>query len=80
MARSRKVAWRPWALASRSVPRSLESFTRYVRRPTARMSAYSEKVISDAALADIYAFLRSLPAAKKPADIPLLDQLRKPGR
>ena len=61
------------------VPRSLESFIAYVRRPAARMSAYSEPVVSDAALADIYAYLRSLPPAKPAREIPMLDQLRKPG-
>ena len=43
------------------VQRSLDSFTAYVRRPSGRMSAYSEAAISDAALADIYAYLRSVP-------------------
>ena len=61
------------------VPRSLESFIGYVRKPTTRMSAYSEASISDAALTDIYAYLRALPEAKPAADVPLLDQLRKPG-
>ncbi|MDH4063976.1 MAG: c-type cytochrome [Acidobacteriota bacterium] len=61
------------------IPRSLDSFRAYVRRPTARMSAYSEAVLSDVALADIYAYLRSLPAAKPASEIPLLDRLRRPG-
>ena len=59
------------------VPRSLENFSRYVRRPTGRMSGYSETVLPDPDLADIYAFLRSLPAAKPVGEIPLLEQLRK---
>lgn len=59
------------------VPRSLENFSRYVRRPTGRMTGYSETVLPDPDLADIYAFLRSLPAARPLAEIPLLDQLRK---
>jgi len=56
------------------VQRSLESFTSYVRRPSGRMSAYSEALISDAALGDIYAYLRSMPdpAAARPALIELL--------
>lgn len=62
------------------VSRSLDSFVAYVRRPTGRMSAYSDKVLSDTELQDIYAYLRSLPDAKPSSDIPLLDQLRKPGR
>ena len=59
------------------VPRGFESFVRYVRRPTGRMTGYSEKILTDADLADIYAFLRSLPAARAVSDIPLLEQLRK---
>ena len=59
------------------VPRSLESFSRYIRRPTGRMTGYSETVLPDPDLADIYAFLRSLPAARSVAEIPLLEQLRK---
>ena len=57
--------------------RSYDSFARYVRRPTGRMTGYSEKILSDAELADIYAFLRSLPAAQPVSEIPLLEQLRK---
>jgi len=60
------------------VPRSLDSFIGYVRRPTGRMSAYSEKVLSDSALADIYAYLRALAPAKPVTEIPHLEQLRKP--
>ena len=60
------------------VPRGFESFVRYVRRPTGRMTGYSEKILTDADLADIYAYLRSLPAARAVSDIPLLEQLRKP--
>jgi mono/diheme cytochrome c family protein len=59
------------------VPRSFESFARYVRQPTGRMTGYSEKILSDAELTDIYAFLRSLPAARPANEIPLLEQLRK---
>ena len=59
------------------VPRSFENFARYVRQPTGRMTGYSEKILSDAELMDIYAFLRSLPAARPANAIPLLEQLRK---
>jgi mono/diheme cytochrome c family protein len=59
------------------VPRSYESFARYVRRPTGRMTAYSETILSEAELTDIYAFLRSLPPARPVSEIPLLEQLRK---
>ena len=71
----------PIVLRSRAriaaVPRSFENFARYVRQPTGRMTGYSEKILSDAEMTDIYAFLRSLPAARPPSEIPLLEQLRK---
>lgn len=57
--------------------RSLENFTAYVRRPTGRMSAYSDTVLSDAALADIYTYLRALPEAKPVGEIPLLSGLQR---
>ena len=59
------------------VPRSLESFTGYVRRPTGRMTSYSETILNDRQITDIYAFLRSLPPALPVGEIPLLEQLRK---
>ncbi|MFN7979807.1 MAG: cytochrome c [Vicinamibacterales bacterium] len=59
-----------------TTPRTLDSFLRYVRRPGGRMSAYSEAVVSDAVLTDIYAFLKSVPAPKKAADLPTLQRLR----
>jgi mono/diheme cytochrome c family protein len=59
------------------VPRGYDSFARYVRQPSGRMTGYSETILPDAELADIYAFLRSLPAAKPVNEIPLLQQLRK---
>ena len=58
------------------VQRGLDNFIRYVRRP-ARMAAYSETVVSDSELTDIYAFVRALPAPKAVKDIPLLEQMRK---
>jgi mono/diheme cytochrome c family protein len=57
--------------------RSYESFARYVRRPSGRMTAFSETILPDAALSDIYAFLRSLPAARPVDEIPLLGRLRQ---
>lgn len=54
--------------------RSLESFRSYVRRPSGRMSAYSEAMISDGTLAEMYAYLKSVPepTAPRPALIELL--------
>jgi mono/diheme cytochrome c family protein len=56
--------------------RSPEAFIRYIRRPTGAMPAYSDRVLSDQQLTDIYAFLRSVPAARPAKDIPLLVQLK----
>ena len=44
------------------------------------MAAYSEQQVSNAQLLDIYAFLRALPAPKAVTDIPLLNQLKAPGK
>ena len=49
-------------------------FTRYVRQPTGQMPPYTIKVVKDAELADIYAFLESLPDPPAVKDIPLLNQ------
>ena len=54
------------------VARNAQSFIRYVRRPAGQMPAYTEKILSDQDLTDIFTYLRSLPAAKSPDDIPLL--------
>ena len=53
-----------------------QGLIRYVRKPAGAMPAFSEKMISDQELTDIYAYLKSLPAAKPSKDIPLLDQMR----
>ena len=55
---------------------NLQGVIRYVRKPTGGMPAFTEKILSDQELTDIYAYLKSLPAAKAPKDIPLLDQIR----
>ena len=52
---------------------TLQAFTGYVRKPARRMPPYrTERQISDAALAEIYAFLKSLPPPPDPKSIPLL--------
>ena len=50
------------------------SFVSYVRQPTNQMPPYPVKVLSDAELADIYTFLRSLPKPPPSKDIPVLNQ------
>ena len=44
----------------------------YVRNPTGEMPPFSEKILSDADLRDIYAYLSAQPAPKSPDSIPLL--------
>jgi mono/diheme cytochrome c family protein len=41
---------------------AFQAFTRYVRKPTGEMPPYTPKVVSDKELADIYAFLQTIPA------------------
>ena len=62
------------AAGPRLAPRPLPyaGFSRYVRRPMNQMPPYTEKVVSDADLASIYAFLQSRPAPKPVESIPLL--------
>ena len=49
-------------------------FVHYVRRPTGQMPPYTSKVATDQALADMYAFLRSIPQPTPAKNIPLLNQ------
>ena len=53
-------------------PLPLAAIIAYIRQPTAEMPPYTAKVISDAEIADIYAFLQSLPDPPKADTIPLL--------
>jgi|SRR6516162_2414039 mono/diheme cytochrome c family protein len=56
-------------------PLTAQALIRYVRRPSGRMPAFTEKILSDQELTDITAYLKSLPAAKAAKDVPLLKQL-----
>jgi len=51
-------------------PIAFAAFSRYVRQPTGQMPPYTTKVVSDADLTNIYAFVSSRPAPA--ANIPLL--------
>jgi cytochrome c553 len=52
-----------------------ESVSAYARNPGGRMPPYrTEEQIPDAALRDIYAYLKSLPPSPAPEDIPLLSE------
>ena len=50
------------------------AFSRYVRRPTEEMIPYTEKMLSDAELADIYAWLQAIPAPPAASSIPQLNR------
>jgi mono/diheme cytochrome c family protein len=52
-----------------------QAMTRYIRRPAGSMPAFSDKVVSDQDVADIYAYLKTIPAPKPVKDIPLLNQI-----
>jgi mono/diheme cytochrome c family protein len=53
---------------------SYEGFQSYVRKPTNRMPPYASKALPDQDLADIYAFLKTIPMPPKGKDIPLLNK------
>lgn len=53
-------------------PLPWDTFSAFVRSSNRTMPPFSEKILSNADLADIYAYLQSVP--KPPADIPLLRQ------
>jgi len=53
---------------------NLDGVRRYVRRPGGQMPAFTDKVLSDSELADIFAYLKSVPEPKAVKDIPLLAQ------
>jgi mono/diheme cytochrome c family protein len=53
-------------------PLPFPAFSRYVRKPTNQMPPYTTKVMTDGELADIYAFLQSLPAPPPVESIQLL--------
>jgi len=54
--------------------RSAEDLIKYVRKPRGPMPPYTSKSISDKDLADIAAFLRTVPKDPDPKTIPLLNQ------
>jgi len=55
---------------------TVSAFARYVRQPFGAMPAFTEKVVSDSELADIYEFLKSFAPARPAKEIPLLSHLR----
>jgi len=53
---------------------SFEGFQSYVRNPKVNMPPYTSKALPDPDLADIYAYLKSIPMPPKGKDIPLLNK------
>ena len=58
-------------LAHTALP--FDGFKGQVRNPTDDMPAYSDAVLSDKDIADIYAFVQSLPGPGSPKDIAILN-------
>ena len=52
---------------------SVTAFTAFVRNPPT-MPPYTAKVLSDAQLADVWAYLKTLPESPPAKDIPLLNE------
>jgi mono/diheme cytochrome c family protein len=53
-------------------PIAFQAFLRYVRSPRGEMPPYKAKVMSDRDVADVYAFLQSLPPPPPLSTLPLL--------
>src|SRR4051812_47087716 len=53
-------------------PIAFAQFSKYVRTPTGQMPPYTARSVPDKDLADIYAFLQSLPAPPSVESIPAL--------
>jgi mono/diheme cytochrome c family protein len=51
-----------------------DGFKSYVRQPSNQMPPYTSKAVPEKDLADIYAFLKSIPMPAKGKDIPLLNK------
>jgi mono/diheme cytochrome c family protein len=61
-------------------PLPATAIAQFIRATNTTMPAYSAQVLSDADVADIAAFLATVPAAKPVARIPALRDLQAPGR
>ena len=55
-------------------PLPFDALTSFVRTTNRQMPAYREEVLSDADLADLYAYLNSIPQGPDAKTIPLLNQ------
>jgi mono/diheme cytochrome c family protein len=59
-------------LAPNPIP--FAAFSKYVRQPTGEMPPYTKKVVTDQELADIYAYLQSIPQPPPAKSIPILNK------
>src|SRR5438876_1479830 len=55
---------------------TMERFTAYVHNPR-QMPPYSAKLLSDAQLGDLWAYIKSLPVSPDAKDIPLLARIMR---
>jgi mono/diheme cytochrome c family protein len=55
-------------------PMPYEALANFVRTTSRQMPPYSEQILSNDDLADIYAFLQTIPASPDAKSIPLLNQ------
>jgi len=53
-------------------PIAFTPFLRQIRKPVNEMPPYSPKIVTDQDVADIYAFLQTVPAAPAVSSIPIL--------
>ena len=60
-------------LAPGAIP--IEAYKLQLRRPRARMPVYTAIVMPEADIADIYAYLLTIPRGKSAAEIPLLKEI-----
>jgi mono/diheme cytochrome c family protein len=58
-------------LASTAMP--FDGFKGQIRDPSNDMPAYSDAVLSDKDIGDVFAFVKSLPGPRSPKDIPILN-------
>jgi ubiquinol-cytochrome c reductase cytochrome c subunit len=56
-------------------PLPFDAVARQMRKPRGVMPVYTHKTVTDEDVADIYAYLQSMPKAKTVADIPMLSGL-----
>ena len=59
-------------------PLAFSPFKSYIRQPRGQMPPYTERVLSDVELTDIYAFLESLPKPPNWRSVPILSQQAGP--